>query len=221
MRRTLGIVCAGLIGLLTLSPSSGGPETATRVAESSSAPAATPVVPAQFVAKMYTEALGRHPDPGGWAGWLDAFARAGCSTETTSDVARRFFTSGEFLSRGYDNPARVLALYRGALNREPDQGGFDHWTGQLDRAMTWPQLVDLFVGSAEFARLAAVICGSSTSYAFGTHPAPTLPVTGPGFAGGTGAELQAVLDSTPAGGTVQLAQKAVVRLDATLDGPRG
>ena len=180
------------------------------------------VVPAQFVAKMYTEALGRGPDPGGWRFWLDVFRNGGCSLQTTSEVARRFYTSSEFLDRGYDMPARVLALYRGTLNRDPDQGGFDHWTNALGQGTSWSELVELFIGSHEFADLTAAMCGGrSSSYGYGSHAAPTLPVSGTGFAGGTGEQLQGLLDQTPAGGTVYLAQKAVVRVSAMLDIPAG
>ena len=72
------------------------------------------VVPSQFVAKMYSEALGRMPDPGGWRAYHDYFSGAGCSASTLRDVARQFYNSQEFLGLGYDNSARVLTLYRGA-----------------------------------------------------------------------------------------------------------
>ena len=57
--------------------------------------------------------------------------------------------------------------------------------------------------------------GSGSSYQFGTLPALTLPTGASGFTG-SGAELQRKLDATAEGGTVYLAQKAVVRLDARL-----
>jgi hypothetical protein len=209
-----------MVGLV-LAAACGGPGSSAS-GPSAVAQASTRVVPAQFVAKMYTEVLGRGPDPAGWTQWQGVFSTNGCSHATTSEVARRFYTSSEFASRGYDTPARVLTLYRGALNREPDQNGFDLWARRLRTGMTWPQIVDAFVASDEFRRRSERICnGRSTSDEYGTQPAPTLPTSGTGFAGGTGDQLQALLDRTPAGGTVYLARKAVVRVSAPLEVPAG
>jgi hypothetical protein len=189
--------------------------------EASPASAATPP-PAQFIAKMYTEALGRMPEAGGWAANIDAYGRTGCTLDAIRQSIRGFYLSTEFLGLHYGNAARVLALYRGAVNREPEQGAFDVWTSQLDRGeKTWAQVVDGFGSSAELASLASRICSGSASYYYGTQPAPTLATSGAGFVGGTGEQLQRLLDSAPAGGTVYLAQMAVVRLTTTLFVPAG
>ncbi|MFI9847393.1 DUF4214 domain-containing protein [Nonomuraea sp. NPDC051941] len=179
-------------------------------------------VPAQFFAKLYSEALGRMPDPSGWSAAVGDFAAKGCTPDRVRDFARGFYTSAEFMALNYDAEERVLALYRDALNREPDRSGFDHFTGLLtEGARSWPQIVDAIVSSGELASLAATICGSSTSYHYGTAPALTLTPKGAGFAGGTGEQLQALLDATPEGGTVYLAEKAVVRVGAMLVIPPG
>ncbi|MGI5131146.1 DUF4214 domain-containing protein [Pseudonocardia sp. CA-107938] len=201
------LVLAGIVG-----------STAPAQAAAVSAGGAT----AQLVAKLYTEALGRLPDAGGWAAHTAAFAQSGCSSGSVAGAVRAFYLSPEFLGLPYSSQARVLALYRGALNREPDDGGLDAHSGRLDSgAATWPQIVDAFVGSSEFAELTSSICGPGTGYQFGTRPAATPRPKGSGFQGGTGAELQAVLDSAPPGATVVLAQMAVVRLDETLVVPAG
>jgi hypothetical protein len=179
-------------------------------------------VPAQLVAKLYSEALGRMPDAGGWTFYLNTFATKGCNTKTVTDLVRTFYASSEFLNLPYGNAQRVLALYRGALNREPDQRGLDFWRAELDRAqVTWSDVVDEVAGSFESARLAHLICTGPGSYSFGTTPAATLQVPAEGFPGGSGAQLQAALDSAPAGGTVHLAHSAVVRLDSMLVIPAG
>jgi hypothetical protein len=184
-------------------------------------PAVAAAVPAQFVSKMYTEALGRLPDPGGWTNYLNHFQINGCSANSLRQVTRAFYLSQEFAGLPYDNPARVLTLYRGALNREPDQGGQDAATSALNSGRPWVQLVDEVLASSEFSNLTQTICGGGTSYYFGTTPAPSLPVSGAGFAGGTASQLQALLNATPAGGTVVLAQKAVIRVDSPLLIPAG
>jgi len=167
--------------------------------------------PNQFIAKMYTEALGRGPDQAAWGNFLDYFRGNGCSQSTLKAVGHDFYLSAEFGGLGYDNPARLLTLYRGVLNREPDSAGFDVGLQMLATGTPWVDLVDGAFDSAEFASLIASIC-SGGPYYYGTFPAITLPTSGSGFGGGTGAELQQALDSQPAGGTVFLAQKAVVRV---------
>lgn len=182
-------------------------------------------VPGQFIAKQYTEALGRLPDQVGWQGDVAYFESDGCNATTLANVGRSIYTSSEFTGLGYDDAAKVLALYRGSVNREPDKPGFDNWIGQLKGGMAWSTVVDKFFTGGEFAALVPKICtgvkdGSGSSYQFGTVPALTLPTSGSGFTG-SGAELQQTLDATPKGGTVYLAQKAVVRLGAKLRIPAG
>jgi hypothetical protein len=56
----------------------------------------------------------------------------GCNAITLANVGRSIYTSSEFAGLGYDNEAKVLAPYRGAVNREPDKAGFDNYVGQLN-----------------------------------------------------------------------------------------
>ncbi|MFK4087007.1 DUF4214 domain-containing protein [Kribbella sp. NPDC020789] len=196
--------------------------TALLTTQPAQAAVATTKIPAQFVAKLYSEALGRMPEAAGWANAMAAFSGNQCTTARLGTMARGFYTSTEFSSRPYGNAAKVLTLYRGMLNRDPDQSGFDDYVRRLDAGtLSWPQLVDAFTASGEFAALSDRICGPDTSYYFGTAPAPTLPVIGTGFTGGTGAELQALLDQAPAGATIYLAQQAVVRVGAMITVPAG
>lgn len=179
------------------------------------------VVPTQFIAKMYSEALGRIPDQGGWGASVDYYEAAGCSQSTLKTHGSSIYLSVEYNGLGYDDAAKLLTLYRGVLNREPDPGGFNYWLGELSSGASWSSVVRAFFDSSEFSGLVADICNASVAtYWFGTAPAIDLPVTGGGFQG-TEAELRALLRSTPPGGTVWLAQKAVVRLTATLDIPAG
>ena len=182
-------------------------------------------VPGQFVAKQYTEALGRVPDQAGWKGLASYFTSDGCNATTLANVGKSIYTSSEFAGLKYDNAAKVLTLYRGALNHEPDQAGFDNWIGQLKDGMAWSTVVGKFFGSDEFTRLVPTICsgvsdGAGASYHFGTTPALALGASGSGFTG-TQAELQKKLNATPKGGTVHLAKRALVRLTSRLTIPAG
>ncbi|MET7952142.1 DUF4214 domain-containing protein [Micromonospora sp. NPDC005324] len=171
---------------------------------------------------MYSEALGRIPDAAGWVAAVGAFREQGCTKATVGQVLRSFYTSPEFMALPYEPANRILAIYRGALNREPDQGGLDYFSEQLRQGRaTWAQVVDQFVASGEFSHLVPLICGSRPSYYFGAHSAPFLPPSGEGFTGGTGKQSQMLLDQAPAGATVYLAKSAVVRLTETLTIPEG
>src|SRR5215813_12910985 len=81
-------------------------------------------VPGQFIGKMYTEALGRAPDPSGWQGFVNYFQQNGCSQPTLRQVGETFFLSPEYANLGYDNVEKVLTAYRAIFSREPDAGGF-------------------------------------------------------------------------------------------------
>lgn len=175
------------------------------------------LVPGQWMAKMYSEALGRAPDQAAWANLVSVFRSKGCSAAILADVGEGIYDSQEFSGLGYDNAARLLALYRGALDREPDTSGFNVWLGQLNSGVSsWPHTVQSFFTSAEFKSDAATFC-TTGSYGFGAAPAIPIPLgqgcSGPFcFTGGTQQQLQAMLDAAPAGTTVTLAQQAVVRI---------
>ena len=208
MGRGLGLVAAAVLALTAL----GAPPVARAAATGAGG---------QFVAKLYSEALGRAPDTGGWANAMQSMQASDCSLAYLRDLARGVYTSAEFNGLGYDSASRVLALYRGVLNREPDSGGFANNYNQLNaNPGSWPAVVDTFVNSAEFAGLRGAICGGG-SYGFGAGGVLTLPTGGTGFTGGTAVQLQAMLNGTPPGGVVTLAERAVVWVDRPITIPAG
>ncbi|MBW8486726.1 DUF4214 domain-containing protein [Actinomadura parmotrematis] len=178
-------------------------------------------VPVQYVAKLYTEVLGRAPDRAGYAGYLAGFAASGCSPTSLREAGESFFTSGEFSAAGYDHAQQALVAYRAVLNREPDPGGLADAIAQLDAGRTIVNVIDGFYASGEFTDLAGRICGANDpDYGWGTLDAADLPVSGPGYSGDQ-AGLQAALDAAGSGGSVTLAENAVVRLTGTLRIPSG
>ncbi len=179
------------------------------------------IVPYQYISKLYTEALGRLPDAGGWASKSAAFAAAGCDAGSVQRLGNEILQSNELASRNYDNAAKVLVAYRTVLDREPDQAGFDGYVNQLNNGGSFTDVVNTLYSSGEFNDLVGRICDSGSSdYDFGATPAINLPTNGDGFTGDQG-QLQSTLDNTPAGGTVALAQEAIVRLNGTLRIPDG
>lgn len=176
--------------------------------------AAASVIPTQFIAKIYTEGLGRLPDQTAWQNEVAYFQSNGCSASTLSHQGEAIYNSSEFSGFNYDNAAKLLTLYRGALNREPDTSGFNFNLNALNNGTTWSAMVTQFFTSSEFNNLVASIC-TTGSYNFGTGAAIAIGASGSGFTGGTEAQLQSLLNSTKSGGTVYLAQKAVVTIDTT------
>jgi len=171
--------------------------------------------PTQFVAKLYTEALGRVPDQAGWADAISFFDSNGCSAATLKTKGQQVFQSPEYAALGYDNAAKVLTAYRAILSSEPDQAGFDARLVALDSGYPFASLVSDLFDSSAFRSMASTICTADQGYGWGVNDAPTTPLGGSGFSG-TQAALQAAIDATPAGGTLALAPHAVVRLTSTL-----
>lgn len=171
--------------------------------------------PEQFVAKLYTEALGRVPDQAGWADAVRFFDVNGCSAATLKTKGQQIFGSAEFAALGYSNAAKVIAAYRAILSTDPDQAGFDARRTALDAGYPFASVVTDLFDSAGFRAMAPTICDADQGYGWGVNDAPTAPLGGAGFSG-TQAALQAAIDATPAGGTLALAPRAVVRLTGTL-----
>jgi hypothetical protein len=184
-------------------------------------PQSVATVPSQFIAKMYTEAYGRAPDQAGWQRYVKYFQQSGCDGLQLSDVGRVFYTSGEFSADYDDNQAKILSLFRGALNRDPDQAGLDHYASLLDSGVSWASVVTDVFASVEFVGDVAAICDAAApNYHFGNQSPPVLAIRGPGFAGSE-AELQLILNDAVVGSTVEVAQKAVIALTFTLVIPSG
>lgn len=181
-------------------------------------------VPAQFVAKMYTEALGRAPDAPGWSSALAYFNANGCGQSLLASWGDSVFQSAEFRSLGYDDAAIALILYRAILNREPDAASYAASLRALSVGEPLAAVAAGLFASSEFGRLVPYIC-SGASYSFGTLGtglAIAIPTTRAGGYGGlTEAELQGMLDSTAAGATVYLQQESVIFLTQPLTIPAG
>lgn len=169
-------------------------------------------VPYQWLAKQYTEGLGRGPDAGGWAGYETWFTSNACNQANLKAQGRGLLTSPEFETRGYNNAQRVFVAYRAILSREPDQTGFDNALTCLNSgSCTWSQTIDNLYNSPEFAGLVSSICAGANyrDDMAGNRP---LPIGGER----SQATLQGQLD---AGGTVCLNPQEVVYLTSMLSIP--
>jgi hypothetical protein len=194
------------------------------------APAGAPV-PYQYVAKGYTELLGRAPSPAEWTAAVSYFRRAGCTVASLRRFGDRLVSSAEY-RRDYPpsaaaDPAIVLTLYRFVVNREPGAAGFVAGRDALASGRSGPvALADRLYASAEFSGLTAPAICSATApgYWFG-RPGDwngflAIQTPGRGAPGPDSSEaaLQGLLDARSAagGGTVALPPRQVTGLTTTL-----
>jgi hypothetical protein len=106
-----------------------------------------------FLASLYATALLRFPDDAGlgfFAARLQSAQCRGDAQDEAAGVARFFFTSPEYRSRGRSNAAFVDDLYDGLLARLPDSTGRAFWISQLQAGATRDMVIDAFLGSSEF-----------------------------------------------------------------------
>ena len=106
----------------------------------------------KFVARCYSEFLGRGGDPEGIEAWCKALITKENTPKEVASVG--FIASGEFQERVLTNEEYVRLLYSAFLGREADPVGLEGWvntlvTGEHDRET----ILDGFVDSEEFAAI--------------------------------------------------------------------
>jgi hypothetical protein len=106
----------------------------------------------QFVDLVYQNVLGRAADPGGRAYWISLLGAGLSRGETMTG----FSESNEFVNQtGTVAPTTVAAgqvyrLYVAFFLRNPDQAGFDYWTGVRNGGASLQSIAASFASSAEF-----------------------------------------------------------------------
>lgn len=98
--------------------------------------------------RIYKAAFDRAPDLGGLGYWIDQLDNGG-SLQT---AASGFIHSAEFESLYGANSSDTLfvtKLYNNVLDRNPDQGGYDYWLGQMSNGMTRESVLINFSESNE------------------------------------------------------------------------
>ena len=182
------------------------------------------LVPDQWLAKLYTEVLGCAPDQANYASF-DGFIRSnGCSLATLRAVALEFLTSAEFLKhRRYTDAERLLILWRVARESEPAARKFNRLLASLqNHTASWSEVARSFFKLPGFGTELPRLCSAQL---YGWNPdAPVIEIptshTG-AFVGGSGDQLQQLLDRAQPGQTVWLERSAVVRVSAELIIPPG
>lgn len=100
-----------------------------------------------YVARIYTKALSRDPEPAGLKYWVGEI-KAG--RKTAVQVAEMFFFAPEFTNKKLNNKEYVKVLYRTFMGREADQGGLNYWIDRLNKGESRKSVLKAFAGCPEF-----------------------------------------------------------------------
>jgi hypothetical protein len=106
-----------------------------------------------FVRRLYRLFLGRAPDDGGYAVWLQSLISG---MRTGAEVARGFVLSSEFAGQNVSDEQFVRRLYRALLNRQADALGLSGWLALLQRGMERAAVLERFIHAPEFAQLCRI-----------------------------------------------------------------
>lgn len=105
-----------------------------------------------YVSRMYTKAFERPYDVDGLNNWTGLYLEG----KTDADgIARGFIYSEEFSNRALSDEAYVETLYQTFFDRASDPDGKANWLGQLRNGASRNDVLDGFLGSAEYANLVA------------------------------------------------------------------
>lgn len=105
-----------------------------------------------FTERFYTVVLGRQPDQLGFDGWVSALS---AKTLSGGDIAKAFFLSAEYSGQNTTDSAFVETAYRAFFGRDADAAGKQGWLDVLSAGQSRESVLNGFIGSAEFAALAA------------------------------------------------------------------
>jgi len=98
--------------------------------------------------RIYQAAFNRTPDIDGLSFWIYSMD----SGVSLREVAKGFIASAEFESQYGANPTNyqlTTLLYNNVLHRDPDQGGYDYSTSQLDNGLAREDALAFFAESPE------------------------------------------------------------------------
>lgn len=103
-----------------------------------------------FVARIYTKALNRNPEPAGLEYWS---REINAGRKTPDEVAQLFFSSPEFVNKHLTNTEYVKVLYRTFMGREYDTDGLHYWVNRLNQGESRKSVLKSFAGCPEFRKI--------------------------------------------------------------------
>lgn len=107
-----------------------------------------------YVARCYTQGLGRSFDVRGLNDWTSAILTSPDKRNRAIKAAKvGFLQSDEFMKKDLDDDEFCKVLYRVFLGREADASGLDAWTKMLGNGTSREKVMDGFAYSSEFTTL--------------------------------------------------------------------
>ena len=107
---------------------------------------------AQFVARMYVEALDRQYDEDGLKYWCDGLASKDMDGAW---IGYYFLESKEFTAKNVSKNDFIRILYKSFLGRKADDDGYYYWLNLINSGVSREQVVSGFVNSNEFSNICA------------------------------------------------------------------
>lgn len=104
----------------------------------------------KFVSRCYNVFLNRKADVEGLNAWAQVILD---DKEEARNVPYGFVFSNEMNKRNLSDEAFVRILYKGILDREPDEKGVGEWVSAIEKGKSRKQVFDGFVQSQEFTKL--------------------------------------------------------------------
>ena len=103
-----------------------------------------------FVARLYTEVLGREAEEDGLNAWTEVLTS---QKESGAQVAKGFVDSAEFKAKDISDKEFVQIMYKTFLGREADDLGLESWIKVLDDGLSRLSVFRGFVESPEFTKI--------------------------------------------------------------------
>ena len=103
-----------------------------------------------FVTRCYQVALGREPEPEGFADWTNKLNNGAIVGFV---VAREFIFSEEYKAKNKTDDEFIKDLYQMFMGREPEPNGYEYWMEKISEGMGREEVFAGFSNSEEFINL--------------------------------------------------------------------
>jgi YD repeat-containing protein len=119
----------------------------------------------EFVKEFYQAALARQPNAAELSDWSSRLAQAQGETQLVEEARALgvalfdLSPASAYTARGRSNGDFVADLYRGYLQRDPDQDGWSYWLGKVGEGRA--NIREAFAQSPEFVEKVKRLCGVS------------------------------------------------------------
>ena len=164
---------------------------------------AADVIPTQWIAKQYTEILGRAPSPGEWEERVASYrAASACDAASLRALGLELARSSAF-AQAYpdttplDRALRLSAVVRAAFNHDPNMNDWNaFFAPYLAGSASWEQTIQAVYGGVFAVFVAPAACqAGEAGYGFGYSPPLDLRQLAGASPSRSQSQLQAALNA--------------------------